>query len=248
MSKTDNIYIKKARKKRLIKRIIVSLIFLGIISCIVVFKTDIFIINSVEYKGDIVVTGDYVKNKSKSLYGENIFSFDKDEIISKLKKNPYVKDVVINRKLPKKLILNITEAKGLFFINEENNKAIISSDLILLEKNNEKDTDNLIEIKGLDTSSIKIGDKISADTRLDSILNELYDEQGIIKKNKEEFRIVSVDLSDLSNIKVYLNNIEVRIGTDENLRKKMSNAITVYKVGLSQEYIDVSFNGTPDFK
>ena len=118
MSKTDNIYIKKARKKRLIKRIIVSLIFLGIISCIVVFKTDIFIINSVEYKGDIVVTGDYVKNKSKSLYGENIFSFDKDEIISKLKKNPYVKDVVINRKLPKKLILNITEAKGLFFINE----------------------------------------------------------------------------------------------------------------------------------
>lgn len=249
MSKTDNIYIKRARKKRLIKRSIVGLILLSIISCIVVFKTNIFIINNVEYRGDIVVTGDYVKDISKALYGKNIFTFDKDFIISKLKKNPYVKDVEINRKLPKKLILNIIEAKGLFFINEENgNKAIISSDMILLEKNKEKDTTNLIEIKGLDTSNIKVGDNISKDTRLDSILNELYEEQGIIKKNKEEFSIVSVDLGDLSKIKVYLNSIEVKIGTDENLRKKMSNAIAIYKTGLVTEYIDVSFDGSPDFK
>lgn len=248
MSKTDNIYIKKARRKRLIKRLIAIFIVLIAIALYVVFKTNTFLINKVDCKGETLITGDFVKETTKKLKGDNIFTIDEDEIISELKKNPYVKEVKITKKLPKKLVINVTEAKGLFYVNNDSYKGIISSDLILLEKATEIDSDNLIEIKGIDISKINIGNTIDDDTRLNTILNELYNEQGIIKDKKEEFLITSVNLSDLSSIKVYLNNVEVRIGTDENLRSKMNNAIAVYKSGLATEYIDVSFDGTPDFK
>ena len=248
MSKTDNIYIKKARRKRLIKRLIGIFIVLVAIGIFVVFKTDMFLINKVECKGDDVVTGDYIRERTNKLKGENIFTFDKDGIILELKKNPYVKKVEITRTLPKKIIINVVESKGLFYIVDGTENGIISSDLRLLERSSNIDTSNLIEIKGIDISNVKIGDTIDKDTRLNTILNELYDQQGVIKDYKEDFLITSVNLGDLSNIKVYLNNIEVRVGTDENLRSKMNGAVAVYKSGLATEYIDVSFKGTPDFK
>lgn len=248
MSKKDNIYIKRARRKRLIKRLIIMFIILAVIGAYVVFKTEVFLINKVKCTGDTVVTGDYILKETESLYGDNIFTIDKDKIVSSLKENPYVKKVSIKRSLPTTLIFNVEEAKGLFYIKNNGVISKISSDLILLENIPEQDMEDQIEILGIDLNDIEIGSVISKDTRIKHILNELYDEQGIIKDNKEDFLIKSVDLSDLSNIKVTINNIVVQLGTDEDMREKMNKAILVYKSNLPTEYINVSFNGRPDFK
>ena len=48
--------------------------------------------------------------------------------------------------------------------------------------------------------------------------------------------------------KFEVGNIKVYLGNDQDIRKKMSDAIQIYKSGRVTSYIKVGFEGTPDFK
>lgn len=248
MKKIENAYIRKAKRKKLLKKIIFFLILLMGVALYIVFYTDYFIINKVVLEGNNLITEDYILDKSESVKGKNLVTFNKNNLEKILKKNPYVEQLKITRKFPKTLVINVEEAKGLFYIENNNAYSIISSDLIYLENKNKLDSDEYIKITGVDLSKKKLGDKVLDNSRMIAVLNELYDEQGIIEDNKEEFRITSVNLADLSKLSVTLNDITVYLGTDENIRDKMSDAILIYKSDLPKEYINVGFDGTPDFK
>ena len=61
MKKVTNKYILKARRKRILKKLFIVLIFLIIIGAVVINKTDVFMIKKVMLEGDNLITGDYVK-------------------------------------------------------------------------------------------------------------------------------------------------------------------------------------------
>lgn len=248
MVKTDNIYIKRARKKRAIKRTFILIILLIIGGVIFVTQTDVFKVDTIECTGENLVTSDFVMDKSQVLNGELIFTVNKKKVLEILSENPYIKSVEVIKKIPRKLVIDISEKKGLYYIDNGSGYSIISSDLLFLENVDSIEDKELIEIRGIDISQFKVGDKISDNERFTHILEEFYKEEQVIRKKNEEFSIVAVDLESLSNIKVYLDDILVRLGNDENIRNKMSNAINIYKTGVVTEYIDASFNGTPDFK
>ena len=248
MAKTNNIYIKKARQKRRNKKIFILIIFIMISIGIFVTKTNTFKIDDIQCTGDVLVTKDYVLSNLDHIKGENIFFVTKHSIKEMLKANPYIKDVEISKELPRKLVVNVHEKKGLYYIYDGSNYNIISSELVLLEKVDSIDDKILVELKGIDISDKKIGERVSDDSRIEKLLEEFYKEEEVIKNKNEDFTIKSVDISDLSNINVYLNDILVRLGRDENIRQKMSNAINTYKSGYVTEYIDASSKGTPDFK
>ena len=248
MSKINNIYIKKAKKKRFIRKFITSILVLIIVGGIFIFKTDVFTINSVECLGDNILTKDYVIEKTDSLKGENIFTLSKSDVEKMLNENPYVKSISIKKEFPKSLVIEVTEASGLYYINENGNYGIVSKELVLLERVPSVEGKGLIEIRGIDISGKNLGEKIDENTRINKLLEEIYNEEEIIRKNEEDFSIIALDIKELSQIKAYLNNIEVILGSDENIRTKMSNAIKVYKSGLVTEYINVSFDGSPQYK
>ena len=248
MAKVENAYIRRARRKRLIKRQIILFIFLIICGVIFVTKTDVFKINNIKCTGEVLLTEDYILSQTGDLVGNNIFSINKKDIEKGLKGNPYVKSITIKRKLPKTLVIDVAEKKGLYYIKGGSNYNIISSELVLLESLESIEDKKLIELIGLEGGNVELGEKVADNTRLQNLLEEFYKEEEVIKNKEEDFSITAIDVSDLSKIKVYLNEIEIRIGSDENVRGKMSNAINTYKSGLVTEYIDASFNGTPDFK
>ena len=72
--------------------------------------------------------------------------------------------------------------------------------------------------------------------------------EQVIEENGEEFSITAVDVSNMSNLKAYIGNIEIFLGTYENVFKKMSDAVQIYKNFDVTESINVSFTGSPDFK
>ena len=248
MVKTENIYIKKARQKRIMKKTFILIIFIMISVGIFVIKTNTFKIDDIQCTGDVLVTEEYVLSTLEQIKGENIFFVTKHRVNEILKSNPYINGIDISKELPRKLIVNVHEKKGLYYIYDGLNYNIISSELVLLEKVESIDDKILVELNGIDISEKKIGEKVSDDNRIEQLLEEFYKEEEVIKNKNEDFTIKSVDISDLSNIKVYLNDILVRLGRDENIRQKMSNAIHIYKSGYVSEYIDASSNGTPDFK
>ena len=65
MVKSNNVYIRKKRKKRLIKRCILLLILLLGIGTFVAYKTGFFIVDKIVYKGDSLITGEFIKTNAE---------------------------------------------------------------------------------------------------------------------------------------------------------------------------------------
>ncbi|HEY5525335.1 MAG TPA: FtsQ-type POTRA domain-containing protein [Clostridium sp.] len=249
MAKINNEYIKKAKRKRFIKKIIIIFILLLICGASAVTYTDIFKIKAVNCTGENLVTGDYVIEKSESLKGENILFLNKKDFEKRLKENPYIKNIVINKKYPNTLEIEIVEKKGLYYVKQGQEYNIISCDMIYVEKTNSIEGRNLIELKGVDLSGKVLGDNIEGNTRIEQVLTDIYSVEQFISEDAMNIEITTLDIADLSNIKAYLGSIEVYIGNDENISGKMKIALGIYETGAAKKYINVSGNlKSPDIQ
>jgi len=248
MKKITNRYILEARRKRIKKRLFITLIFLIVIGIVVINKTDVCIIDKVMLEGDNLITGKYVQEKAETLKGLNIIYIDKKSIIKDFKRNPYVEELTIKRVYPNKLKINVKEAKGLYYVNKDESYYIISSNMILLEEIDSIEDKKLIELRGIDIENLNLGDKVSKEKKIEKIAEDFYNMEQVIEENGEEFSITAVDVSNMSNLKAYIGNIEIFLGTYENVFKKMSDAVQIYKNFDVTESINVSFTGSPDFK
>ena len=248
MKKITNRYILEARRKRIKKRLFITLIFLIVIGIVVINKTDVCIIDKVMLEGDNLITGKYVQEKAETLKGLNIIYIDKKSIIKDFKRNPYVEELTIKRVYPNKLKINVKEAKGLYYVNKDESYYIISSNMILLEEIDSIEDKKLIELRGIDIENLNLGDKVSNEKKIEKIAEDFYNMEQVIEENGEEFSITAVDVSNMSNLKAYIGNIEIFLGTYENVFKKMSDAVQIYKNFDVTESINVSFTGSPDFK
>lgn len=70
----------------------------------------------------------------------------------------------------------------------------------------------------------------------------------IIKNNPTNYKIDNIDVSDLMNIKVYIGNVEGRLGNDEDIPDKMNKLLHIIEnpsIGITKGYVDVGFDGAP---
>ena len=70
----------------------------------------------------------------------------------------------------------------------------------------------------------------------------------IAKVNPSNFNIDSIDISDLMNIKVYIGEVEGKLGNDEKIPDKMNKLLHIVEnpqIGIKKGYIDVGFDGSP---
>ncbi|WP_310939795.1 FtsQ-type POTRA domain-containing protein [Clostridium sp. SHJSY1] len=246
--KNNNQYIRKARKKRRIKRIIVLSVLIVIIIGILVTYTDVFKIKNIKCVGENLVTGNFVVEKSEELKGENLLFVNRKKFMDKLKDNPYVEEITFKKKYPNTLEISVKEKKGLFYYLESGQYNIFNDQMIYLEKTNSIEGRNLIEVKGVDLSNKKLGDNLWDSDRVGEILKNTYKVQKFLDDNGESAKITLLDISNLSKIKVCFGEIEVKLGNDENLVKKIKTAAVIYKQNIAKKYIDVSFNGSPDIQ
>ncbi|WP_252229184.1 FtsQ-type POTRA domain-containing protein [Clostridium sp. ZBS15] len=216
---------------------------MGII--IFITKSNIFIVKKVAVTNNPIITGEDVKERCEKVLGENIFFVSKSDLTNEAKKNPYVESVTVTKKFPKQININIVEKEGIYYIDEGKNKLILSNRLVLLERTDDLKGRNLVEIKGIEYKEGKVGEKVLDDDRISEILTTFYD---IVRNNPTEYNIKSIDLQDLTNIKVYIGEVEGRLGNDENLLDKMNKVIHIVsspEVSMTKGYIDVSFEGAP---
>jgi len=80
------------------------------------------------------------------------------------------------------------------------------------------------------------------------MLRNIYIVQEFLKEHFNNVKITSLDISDLSDIKCYFDNIEVYLGSDENIINKVKTAALIYDKGVVKNYIKVNFEGSPDFE
>ena len=96
-----------------------------------------------------------------------------------------------------------------------------------------------------ETSSIELGSSISENLRMINILNIF---SQIADVNPTNYKIDYIDLSDFMNIKVYIGDVEGRLGNDENIPDKMNKLMHIVEnteIDIKKGYVDVGFDGSP---
>lgn len=222
-----------------------TIIVLFIVGTIFAIKSNFFIIKKVSILGNPVMSGEDVKNSTENLIGQNILFINKQNIISNAKKNPYVENVEISKSYPKQVNIKISEKEGIYYVEKDGYKYVLDNDGNFLEKTDSVENRSLVNVKGIDLKDVALGQKMIDDSRVLDFLDIFYQ---IIKINPTNYKIDYVDISDFTNIKVYVGKVEGRLGNDENIPDKMNKLLHIIQnpdIGIVKGYVDVGFNGAP---
>ena len=241
-------YLKAKKRKKRIKKITMITVVLTVALVLFLTKAPIFNINKIDVLGTSKISADNLRENLKSFIGKNIYTVNEDNIKNLLMEDRYVKSVKISRKGISKLVINIVEESPVFYVENNGVIEVISEDLMVIEELDSIEGRNLVKISGVESQSISLGEKISDDEILSSILKKFY---PYIAQNRESIKFDEINIYDIVNIKGKIGDVEIFFGDDSDLHNKMEN---VYRILLSEDikltkgYIDVSFDGPPIIK
>ena len=195
----------------------ISLIFLGV--CTAVFLN----VETVNVTGTVRYVPEQILEYVPIQVGDNIFSFDSNEIIEALKNElPYIGDVEIERDLPTAVNINVVEETPFYAADLAGETYLLSADLKVLEKQNGVSAEQL-GLTNLSLNNVRrciVGQSVEfIDERTEVALDELY---ASFENLYIEDKIKSVDVRSRFDIYVnYDGRFEVYLGNTENIDIKI---------------------------
>lgn len=251
MTNNSNNYIRKMKRKRVFKKLTILFVLIVLVAIFIILKTDIFLIKDTQLKGTYIITNEYVSSIVEGKIGENLVSLKSNDLKKELLKNPYIESVKISKKIPGTLTVEVQEKSGIYYVSSEGGYTIVSKDLYILEKSDTIENKAAIEVIGLNVEEVAVGEKLEeGNTRIEKVLEIFYKAEEKMRNDNIQVNISKINIEDMSNIRIFYNDIEVYLGNDENLTKKMSDALKIYldEEIKPTEYIKVNHNGSPDIK
>lgn len=243
---SKNQFIRRKKKKKVIKRLILALFVFTIGIIIFIYKSPVFNLKKINLTGLVTLTNESLQEKLKYNIGQNIFTIDYNEIEKELKENPYIKEIKITKKGINSLNINIKENKIAYYFESEGKLKAINNEGIIVEELASLEGRNLIMLTGADLTQKTVGDKVSDNPNLKNVLEKFYQ---IIELMPQEYIFSKIDIKDINNIVCYIGNVEIIIGDITNVTDKMNLALNAIEQGvISKGYIDMSFNGPPVIK
>jgi len=211
----DKLRKKKKRKKKnyLLRLLVIIAVGAGLYFLI---NSELFHIDSVEIENNNYYTVEQVKEKAGIKIGENIFRLKKNSIKDKLLKDPYFENVLIKRKLPSTVILDVTERTEKAAVFNKNAYIIIDANGLVLRTADKAPKITVIE--GLTVKRAKAGKPLEIEEN--SILTDTLN------------MLKSMEDSDLFFKKIEISNVIIKAhiydqliceGTPKNLGESIKN-------------------------
>lgn len=220
-------------------------IFILVLAIFFFLQSSFFRVKNIEVTGLKQLKKEQVVALSGLAPGVNIFRADLRQAQSKIALNPMVGDVQITRKLPRTILVNITERKPLAIIPDKGSFIIVGDGGYVLARVKNLSSVNLPMLTGLKTAGANPG-KIIADEKIQIALKYLLTMSLNLRAAVSE-----INLTDVNNIRIYtIDGVEVRFGDDTRIADK----IKLYGEVIGQNYknkilyIDISYKGSPVIK
>lgn len=206
---------KKRKKKNYLLRLLV-IIAVGV-GLYFLLTSEIFDIAKVKVENNSYYTVEQVKEKAGVKIGQNIFEFKKSGIKKKLLKDPYFENVVIKRRLPSTIIIDVVErteraaiprAGGSYTIIDPNGLVLRQTDI----------EPKITWIQGMTVKKAQAGSPLEVEetSMLTDTLNMLKD----IEDSDLFFK--KIDISNVI-IRIYIYDQLICEGTPENLAESIQN-------------------------
>ncbi len=237
---------KKMRRRRKIKRAILSLVLAVAVLCvgIVLVFSLFFKINTVTVAGDTAYTTKKIVEKSGITIGDNLFKVDEEEISQQISKQlPYIKSATIKRELPDTIVIEVEETKAVACIKNNKTYVVIDSNGKVLEKAATQLKEKLPVIKNVTTKTVEEGSIIELDNKK---RNDTLPQLLSAIEKAELDSLTEIDLKNVNDIKIkYDNRIILKIGNLTNIEKKLARG---KKAIENENEINAFAEGTLDLK
>lgn len=242
-SKNPNAKNKKVKMRKNAKIILYVILFAVIFALII--NSPLFNVKNIEVEGNETVSDDKIISLSGLQLYNNIFRFNKLEIIENVKQNAYIEDADISRKLPSTVIINVIERAPKYMLQFADSYVYINNQGYMLEISNEKlDIPILIGFT-TDLSNIKAGNRINVEDlkKMDMVI-KIYE---AAKSNDLGHLVTKIDISDEKNYTIILESEgkKVYLGdcSDLNTRILYLKAILEKSPGKKGEvFLNVDLN------
>ena len=194
------------RKRRGNSRYVILFLMLTVALYLVYFGINhaiqhisLFKINQITIKGNENLDKSFLLNMVKDFSGENLFSITQNDVKTKYENVIRVKSVKLKKVLPNKLIIQIKERKGEFFVKTQNGLLIpIDNDKMVLD--NDRNYPNEI-LPIIDTQLVLKKNLFYGKPIKDNFVDSIF----VMKK-----KLYEIDKSFISNIsEFYLENNDI---------------------------------------
>lgn len=240
--------LRKKKQKLIIKRSIIFMILLLVLLITLGLTLPIFNLQKVAVEGNEKVTTEEIEALAALEYGSNIFKIRNKEVASRILQNSYISEATVKRKVPNTLVLKVSERESSFYIQGESGVYIIDETGKVLEKKEKLDDPFLLRLVGIPEEKLVVGETIKdLDEKNFDALKFIHE---FIKENNllDRYSITMLEINDFIALKLYINNLYIKIGTTDDLFNKLSrgfNVLNTPDVTTMKGYIDVSFDGNP---
>lgn len=249
------IRIKQLKRKRNIRKAIVCVGFLLVLSIIVspVLILTLFRVKSFTVEGTGIYTQEEIISASGIVMGKNLLFTDLDEAADNIERLlPFTNDVKITKKLPSGIIIRCDSTEASFAIAMPNGLyALTNENLKVLELSGKRPSDVAL-ITGVVPYSAEVGEVAAFDVVkegekkeefVDETLNLILEITGAVTRN-ETGDINLINVSDKNDIYlIYQGRIVLNLGGSNEISSKLSLGT---KVISSENTIDPFQYGTID--
>ncbi len=178
----------------------------------------------------------------------NILSFNNFIVKRRLKNNYYIESVKITKKLPNTIIIDISERQIVGYVPYINDYMYIDESGMVVDIKSSY-TEQLPIIYGLSFESFTIGKRLKTDN--DEAFSVVMDITNAIKDKENLKQILKIDISNLEDVHLYMENLDIILGNREALNIKINTLNEIVKNFKPEEkgflYID-DINKPPIFK
>ncbi len=224
--------------------------FLVIVAVIFVMSV-FFRVSDIQVRGNTHYTDEEIIRAIDIEEGDNLFFFDRFAALSRVfAKLPYIDEVTVERSLPNRVIITVTESEALAYIVLGEEKWTIDHNCKVLGKANDDELAGLIPILGISPGTLMIGESLQTadgDTGVVDFIAEVLDQ---LEARGLYTQVGRVDFSDLRRVEFTLQDkYTVRIGDSSSVEHKFGMLMSVLSQLLPGDVgiINVSDGNTAHF-
>jgi len=217
-SKVENNKKSNQKLKGFIKWVFLMILLIGAITFFLM--SPFFNIKEITIEGENRISAKQIENLSGLNIGQNIFNFSKIRVKENIKTNPYISTVEINRSLPNKISIKVTERIATFMIEIGGAYVYLDNQGYALELSNEKLELPIITSLNIDEVTFRPGDRLNNEDLIK--LEQVITIVTAMKSNELYDKLISIDISDTSNYVLQMTDKKtVYLGDTNNLNVKM---------------------------
>jgi len=224
--------------------------FLVIVAVIFVMSV-FFRVSDIQVRGNTHYTNEEIIRAIEIEEGDNLFFFDRFAALSRVfAKLPYIDEVTVERSLPNRVIITVTESQALAYIVLGEEKWTIDHNCKVLGKANEDELAGLIPILGISPGTLMIGETLETSDGDERIVNYIAEVLDQLEGRNLYRRVGRVDFSNPNQVEFTLDDkYTVRLGNDSNVEYKFGMVISVLSQLLEGDVgiINVSDGNTAHF-